>query len=212
MGHAESDGATMRDEERRRERVYTRERHQATRHDHRRKHAERARDAEVSKAALLAAAEDIFARDGFEGARVESEIAEVAGWRAAKVKVYWHEDVNQGGRRRSANGSRSSRRREEPLAEGLRRLVKTDADRRVRQRAQKRSLLVEQGHTLASVGRRLEMKPDRVRIGQRRYAVEGRAGGCWIAPGVGDRQRSTRRRARSWERRWSRGRRPMVCQ
>src|SRR5262245_21490707 len=37
-------------------------------------------------------------------------------------------------------------------------------------------LLVEQGHSLASVGRLLEMKPDRVRIWQWRFAAEGRAG------------------------------------
>jgi transposase len=36
--------------------------------------------------------------------------------------------------------------------------------------------LVEHGHTLASVGRLLEMKPDRVRIWQRRFAAEGRTG------------------------------------
>jgi transposase len=64
---------------------------------------------------------------------------------------------------------------EERPVDGLRRLIKTDADPRVRQRAQA-VLLVEQGHTLASVGRLLEMKPDRVRIWQRRYGAEGRAG------------------------------------
>src|SRR5689334_6633303 len=64
---------------------------------------------------------------------------------------------------------------EETPAERLRQLIKTDADPRVRQRAQA-VLLVEQGHTLASVGRLLGMKPDRVRIWQRRYATEGRAG------------------------------------
>jgi len=37
-------------------------------------------------------------------------------------------------------------------------------------------LLVEHGHTLASVGRLLEMKPYRMRIWQRRSAAEGRAG------------------------------------
>jgi transposase len=63
----------------------------------------------------------------------------------------------------------------EPPTEGLRRLIKTDADPRVRQRAQA-VLLVEQGHSLASVGRLLEMKPDRVRIWQRRFAAEGRQG------------------------------------
>jgi transposase len=63
----------------------------------------------------------------------------------------------------------------ETPADGLRRLIKTDADPRVRQRAQA-VLLVEQGHTLASVGRLLEMKPDRVRIWQRRFATEGRQG------------------------------------
>jgi len=57
----------------------------------------------------------------------------------------------------------------------LRQLIKTDADPRVRQRAQA-VLLVEQGHSLASVGRLLEMAPHRIRIGQRRYAAEGRAG------------------------------------
>jgi transposase len=64
---------------------------------------------------------------------------------------------------------------DEPLAEGLRRLIKTDADPRVRQRAQA-VLLVEHGQTLASIGRLLEMKPDRVRIWQRRYRAEGRQG------------------------------------
>lgn len=59
--------------------------------------------------------------------------------------------------------------------DGLRRLIKTDADPRVRQRAQA-VLLVEQGHSLASVGRLLEMKPDRVRLWQRRFAAEGRQG------------------------------------
>src|SRR5260370_38452533 len=63
----------------------------------------------------------------------------------------------------------------EPPTEGLRRLIKTDADPRVRQRAQA-VLLVEQGHSLASVGRLREMKPDRVRIWQRRFAAEGRQG------------------------------------
>jgi hypothetical protein len=61
------------------------------------------------------------------------------------------------------------------LAERLRRLIKTDPDPRARQRAQA-VLLVEQGYTLASVGRLLEMKPDRVRIWQRRFAAEGRTG------------------------------------
>lgn len=64
---------------------------------------------------------------------------------------------------------------EEEPTDALRRLIKTDADPRVRQRAQA-VLLVEQGHTLASVGRLLEMKPDRVRIWQRRYRAEGRTG------------------------------------
>jgi len=64
---------------------------------------------------------------------------------------------------------------EERAVDGLRRLIKTDADPRVRQRAQA-VLLVEHGHTLASVGRLLGMKPDRVRIWQRRFAAEGRAG------------------------------------
>jgi transposase len=73
---------------------------------------------------------------------------------------------------------------DEPPVEGLRRLIKTDPDPRVRQRAQA-VLLVEQGHTLASVGRLLEMKPDRVRIWQRRYAAEGR-------PGLLDRSRRGR--------------------
>jgi hypothetical protein len=53
----------------------------------------------------------------------------------------------------------------------LRQLLKTDPDRRVRQRAQA-VLLVEQGHTLAPVERLLEMKPYRMRIWQRRYAAE----------------------------------------
>ena len=59
--------------------------------------------------------------------------------------------------------------------ETLRQLIKTDADPRVRQRAQA-VWLVEQGHSLASVGRLLEMAPYRIRIWQRRYAAEGRAG------------------------------------
>jgi transposase len=57
----------------------------------------------------------------------------------------------------------------------LRQLIKTDPDPRVRQRAQA-VLLVEHGHSLASVGRLLEMAPHRVRIWQRRYVAEGRAG------------------------------------
>ena len=63
----------------------------------------------------------------------------------------------------------------EAPAEALRRLIKTDPDPRVRQRAQA-VLLVEQGHRLASVGRLLEMEPDRVRIWQRRFTAEGRQG------------------------------------
>ena len=55
----------------------------------------------------------------------------------------------------------------------LRRLLKTDSDPWVHQRAQA-VLLVEQGRTLASV-RLLELKPDRVRIWQQRFAAEGRA-------------------------------------
>jgi AcrR family transcriptional regulator len=78
----------MRDEERRQERVRTRERRLVTRHDHRRKHADRARDAEASKAALLAAAEEIFARDGFEGARVD-EIARAAGYNKSLIFQYF---------------------------------------------------------------------------------------------------------------------------
>jgi len=66
-------------------------------------------------------------------------------------------------------------RAEATTTDGLRRLIKTDPDPRVRQRA-RAVLLVEQGHTLASVGRLLEMKPDRVRIWQRRFAAEGRTG------------------------------------
>jgi AcrR family transcriptional regulator len=77
----------MRDEERRM-RVRTRERLRATERDHRRKHAERGRDAEASKAALLAAAEDIFARDGFEGARVD-EIARSAGYNKSLIFQYF---------------------------------------------------------------------------------------------------------------------------
>jgi transposase len=64
---------------------------------------------------------------------------------------------------------------EDMPSEALRRLIKTDQDPRVRQRAQA-VLLVEHGQTLASVGRLLEMKPDRVRIWQRRFAAEGRQG------------------------------------
>jgi transposase len=59
--------------------------------------------------------------------------------------------------------------------EPLRQLIKTDPDPRVRQRAQA-VLLVEQGHSLACVGRLLEMAPYRIRMWQRRYAAEGRAG------------------------------------
>jgi AcrR family transcriptional regulator len=77
----------MRDDERR-ERVRTRERHRVIGRDHRRKHAERARDAEASKAALLAAAEDIYARDGFEGARVD-EIARMAGYNKSLIFQYF---------------------------------------------------------------------------------------------------------------------------
>jgi transposase len=64
---------------------------------------------------------------------------------------------------------------EEAPTDVLRRLRKTDPDPRVRQRAQA-VLLVEHGHTLASVGRLLGMKPDRVRVWQRRFAAEGRQG------------------------------------
>ena len=74
---------------------------------------------------------------------------------------------------------------EEAPTDVLRRLLKTDPDPRVRQRAQA-VLLVEHGHTLASVGRLLEMKPDRVRIWQRRYAAvaaEGRQGVAGPLPG-----------------------------
>ncbi|HEY7020736.1 MAG TPA: TetR family transcriptional regulator [Ktedonobacterales bacterium] len=77
----------MRESERR-ERVRTRERHRVIGRDHRRKHAERARDAEASKAALLAAAEDIFARDGFDGARVD-EIARAAGYNKSLIFQYF---------------------------------------------------------------------------------------------------------------------------
>jgi transposase len=63
----------------------------------------------------------------------------------------------------------------EAPTDALRRLIKTDPDPRVRQRAQA-VVLVEQEHSLASVGRLLEMKPDRVRIWQRREAAQGRAG------------------------------------
>jgi len=110
-------------------------------------------------------------------------------------------------------------RAEATTTEGLRRLIKTDPDPRVRQRAQA-VLMVEQGHTLASVGRLLEMKPDRVRIWhwQRRFARQGRQGlldrarrGRPPALDVGDHQRSTSRRARSWKWRWSRGRRRTGC-
>ena len=77
----------MRDGERR-ERVRTRERYQTAGYDHRGKHAKRARDAGASKAALLAAAEDIFARDGFEGARVD-EIARTAGYNKSLIFQYF---------------------------------------------------------------------------------------------------------------------------
>jgi Homeodomain-like domain-containing protein len=92
---------------------------------------------------------------------------------------------------------------EETPAERLRQLIKTDADPRVRQRAQA-VLLVEQGHTLASVGRLLEMKPDRVRIWQRRYAAEGRRD-------AGGRRRWMRLRAPLSTTRWSRDHRRMGC-
>src|SRR6476659_1498290 len=88
----------MREDERRergRERVRTREHHRdriaerlLMRRHHRRKHADRARDAEASKAALLAAAEDIFARDGFEGARVD-DIAHTAGYNKSLIFQYF---------------------------------------------------------------------------------------------------------------------------
>jgi TetR/AcrR family transcriptional regulator len=77
----------MRDEERR-IRVRTRERDRGTGREHRGRHAERARDAEVSKAALLAAGEEIFARDGFEGARVD-EIARAAGYNKSLIFQYF---------------------------------------------------------------------------------------------------------------------------
>jgi AcrR family transcriptional regulator len=81
----------MRDGERRRERLRTRERpreRKALERDHRRKHVDRARDAEASKAALLAAAENIFARDGFDGARVD-EIARAAGYNKSLIFQYF---------------------------------------------------------------------------------------------------------------------------
>jgi AcrR family transcriptional regulator len=85
----------MSESERRRERVRTRTRVRersrdlpATTHDHRRGHVERGRDAEASKAALLAAAEDLFARDGFEGARVD-KIAQVAGYNKSLIFQYF---------------------------------------------------------------------------------------------------------------------------
>jgi transposase len=68
-----------------------------------------------------------------------------------------------------------ARAAKEAPTEALRRVIKTDPDPRVRQRAQA-VLLVEQGQSLANAGRLLEMKPDRVRIWQRRYATEGRTG------------------------------------
>ena len=59
--------------------------------------------------------------------------------------------------------------------ETLRQVIKTDPDPRVRQRAQA-VVLVEQGHSLASAGRLLELAPHRIRIWQRRYPAEGRQG------------------------------------
>jgi transposase len=57
----------------------------------------------------------------------------------------------------------------------LRHLTKTDPDPRVRRRAHA-VLLVEEGHTYASVARLFQTAPYRVRVWQRRFADEGRAG------------------------------------
>jgi TetR/AcrR family transcriptional regulator len=81
----------MGDRERRRMRERSRERRrdwQALTRDHRRKHPDRARDAEGSRQALLLAAEEIFARDGFEGARVD-DIARAAGYNKSLIFQYF---------------------------------------------------------------------------------------------------------------------------
>ena len=59
--------------------------------------------------------------------------------------------------------------------ETLRWLIKTDPDPRVRQRAQA-VLLTRAWAQPRQCGHLMAMAPYRVRIGQRRYAAEGRAG------------------------------------
>lgn len=59
--------------------------------------------------------------------------------------------------------------------EDLRHLVKTDANPRVRQRAQS-LLLVAEGHTLAEVARLLHTAAHRIRAWRERFLTEGRAG------------------------------------
>src|SRR5579884_3889875 len=53
-----------------------------------RKRERRERDAEVAREAILAAAEEVFARRGFSGARVD-EIAQVAGYNKALLFHYF---------------------------------------------------------------------------------------------------------------------------
>jgi hypothetical protein len=95
-----------------------------------------------------------------------------------------------------------------PLA--LRRLLKTDPDRRVRQRAQA-VLLVEHRRSLVSVGRLVgdEAGPRAPAVcgGLRRKVARGWRSGR----GVVAHRRWMRRHARSWKRRWSTDRTRMAC-
>jgi TetR/AcrR family transcriptional regulator len=81
----------VREDERRRGRDRARERlrdRSARAHDRGRQPHGRERDAEASRRALLAAAEDIFARDGFDGARVD-DIARTAGYNKSLIFQYF---------------------------------------------------------------------------------------------------------------------------
>lgn len=59
--------------------------------------------------------------------------------------------------------------------EGLRHLVRTDADPRVRQRGQA-LLRVAEGHPVAAVARLLHVRPNRIRAWCARFLAEGRSG------------------------------------
>jgi TetR/AcrR family transcriptional regulator len=59
---------------------------------HRARHAARERDAETAREALLDAAQEIFARDGFSGARVD-DIAQRAGYNKAMIFHYFDDKL-----------------------------------------------------------------------------------------------------------------------